>query len=308
MTTDLSQLYPQEDPQKDFSAKKSGYSTVYWIAAGVGTLVATGLAAFTSFKDAPDPPTGSAPAVLALAHSAQSESDSVAHAAFGDEREESPTSDELDLAEREGVGAADTPGAAAMPSPSALDDDPDAPEPDPKLGAPPTVDSLEQAKPGAYYVQLASYRTKETADAHAKALVSRGLPAQSLAYGGPAAGWWHAVRLGPFEDRVSAEKRRFELTSVDRRAAYVLPRSNGKFHVQVASFAQREEAERVAKSFNAEGHPTKVTRVKMSGSHWHCVRIGPFDTREEAVAYKALVPDVPGSQSTVIPFPPPPAQ
>jgi len=303
VTTSLSQLHPQ----KDFSAKKSGYTTVYWVAAGVGTLVATGLAAFTSFTHAPDPPAASAPAVLAphisAASTADSESEAVANAAFGEDAEE------REVAEPEQTPPSDAPGpgtAAALGAalPAALDDDPDV---DAK-GDAPAVDTLEQATLGAYYVQLASYRTKETADAHAKTLASRGFPAQSFAYGGPAAGWWHAVRLGPFEDRVSAEKRRFDLESADRRAAYVLPRSNGKYHVQVASFAEREQAEHVAKSFNAEGHPTKVTRVKMSGSHWYCVRIGPFDTREEAVAYKALVPNIPGSQSTVIPFPPPPAR
>jgi cell division protein FtsN len=75
--------------------------------------------------------------------------------------------------------------------------------------------------------------------------------------------------------------------------------------VQVASFAEVEEAEQIARRFSAEGHATKVTRVKMSGDYWHCVRIGPFDTREEAHGYKQLVRDIPGSQTTVIPFGPP---
>jgi len=333
VTTDLSQLYqfpqdsaahqnpddsanqpsqdlhahPQPDPQKDFSTTKSGYSTAYWVAAGAGVLIATGMAAFTSFKHAPEPPSDvahSAP-LTSLSSARTEESESTEHAAFGDEVPNLGAADDeaAEVSEQQ-VGGRGPAAVRAVPQEQA--EQPDS-APGTQAGAPPP-DALAPAIPGAFYVQLASYRTKETADEHAKALAARGFAAQSIAYGGPAAGWWHAVRLGPFEDRVSAEKSRFDLELSDRRAGYVLPRSNGKFHVQVASFAEREEAERVAKSFSANGHSTKVTRVKMSGSYWHCVRIGPFDTREEALAYKTLVPDVPGSQSTVIPFPPAPAR
>ncbi len=306
MTTDLSHLYSQHDSQnethspgdgsKDFPSAKPGYSTAYWVAAGAGVLIATGLAAFTSFKHAPEPPSGLAHAVPALG----TESESVEHAVFGDQGPELAEGDDTEAAP-----PAARPATAPQQPPSLAAANPS--DPIAKSSDPPAVDALVPATAGAFYVQLASYRTKETADAHAQALAGRGFSAQSIAYGGPEAGWWHAVRLGPFDDRAAAEKSRFDLELADRRAAYVLPRSNGKFHVQVASFAEQAEAERVAKSFNADGHATKVTRVKMSGSYWHCVRIGPFDTREEAVAYKALVPDIPGSQSTVIPFPPPPA-
>ncbi|HEU5075570.1 MAG TPA: SPOR domain-containing protein [Polyangiaceae bacterium] len=324
MTTDLSQHYLHNDlhsQQKDppfptakaegFPTAKAGYTTAYWVAAGAGVLIATGVAAFTSFNHAPEPPAGSAQTVPLLA----TESESVANAVFGDEAQELAESDDTEVSEAEaspsaaprvspaGLPRAAEPGLEEAPSPGA----PSLAEPL-AAGAPPAADALVPATAGAFYVQIASYRTKETADTHAQALASRGFSAQSVAYGGPAAGWWHAVRLGPFEDRAAAEKSRFDLEVADRRAAYVLPRSNGKFHVQVASFAEQEEAEQVAKSLSSNGHATKVTRVKMSGSYWHCVRIGPFDTREEAVAYKALVPDVPGSQSTVIPFPPPPAR
>ena len=329
VTTDLSQLYSlhvprndspndaQDDAQSDaqhdihspgasrpdFPKVKSGYSTACWVAAGAGVLIATGVAAFTSFKNAPEPPSGLAHAVPLLS----TESESVQHAVFGDEDPGLAPSDDTEVATPEAPLPSPAPKAALPEAPSLTEPSSTEPVPAPEAGDPPAADAFLPAGAGAFYVQLASYRTKETADTHAKALAARGFSAQSIAYGGPAAGWWHAVRLGPFDDRGAAEKSRFDLEVADRRAAYVLPRSNGRFHVQVASFAAREEAERVAKSFAANGHATKVTRVKMSGSYWHCVRIGPFDTREEAVAYKTLVPDVPGSQSTVIPFPPPPA-
>jgi len=297
---------PHPDPQKDFSTTKSGYSTAYWVAAGAGVLIATGMAAFTSFKHGSEPPSDFARSASHSSISAaqpEHESESTAHAAFGDDAPDLGASDESEVAEHQ----AGAPGPAAA-LPGVPQTQAKSPESALAQADAPPADTLAPGIPGAFYVQLASYRTKETADEHAKALVARGFSAQSIAYGGPAAGWWHAVRLGPFEDRVSAEKSRFDLEPSDRRASYVLPRSNGKFHVQVASFAEREEAEQVAKTFSASGHSTKVTRVKMSGSYWHCVRIGPFDTREEALAYKALVPDVPGSQSTVIPFPPAPAR
>lgn len=317
VTTDLSPMYLQDvpktvadapedvsqhdihssgDSRPDFPPAKSGYSTACWIAAGVGVLIATGAAAFTSFGNAPEPPSDLAHGAVVL----PTESESVEHAVFGDEGPEVLATDEVEA----DAPAPAAPAQLASPAASPAAEQ----EPVTETEDPPAADAFMPAQPGAFYVQLASYRTKETADSHARTLAARGLPAQSTAYGGPAAGWWHAVRLGPFPDRVAAEKSRFDLELADRRTAYVLPRSNGKFHVQVASFAEREEAEQIAKSFTANGHATKVTRVKMSGSYWHCVRIGPFDTREEAVAYKALVPDVPGSQSTVIPFPPPPAR
>lgn len=176
-----------------------------------------------------------------------------------------------------------------------------------------TPTEVEQSPPvqyatnGAFYVQVASYKTQAPADARASALSASGLPAQVSAYGGPDAGWWHAVRLGPFKTRADAEASRFKLHASDRRQSYVLPRSNGKYHVQVASFAKEEQAKDVAKSFAAQGHATKISRIRMAGQRWFCVRIGPFDTREEALEYQPLVKDIPGGKSEVIPFPPPPA-
>ena len=167
---------------------------------------------------------------------------------------------------------------------------------------------VEYATNGSFFVQVASYRNKEHADLKAADLSKNHLPAQSVAYGGPAAGWWHAVRLGPFEKRSDAEASRFKLELSERRQAYVLPRSNGKFHVQVASFAEKQKADEVAKGFAVQGHATKISRVTMAGQAWYCVRIGPFETREEALGYQQLVRDIPGGKSEVIPFPPAPQQ
>ena len=164
---------------------------------------------------------------------------------------------------------------------------------------PPTV---EPAKLGAYYVQVASFRTRERAQERTQALAAKGLAAQV----GPNEGRWHTVRLGPFETRGQAEKQRLALARSERRQAYVVPRSNGLFHVQVASLESEEAAHRVADMYTTAGHATKVSRIRMAGKRWYCVRIGPFDTREEALAYQKLVPDKPGIQSRVIPFEPKP--
>jgi len=161
--------------------------------------------------------------------------------------------------------------------------------------------TVEPAASDAYYVQVAAFRTEEQADERARALAALGQNAQS--YDGPNTGW-HVVRIGPFKTRGEAEKQRLALARNERQGAFVLPRSNGLFHVQVASLESEEAAQQVAADYSAAGHTTKVTRVRMSGKYWYCVRIGPFDTRAEALAYQKLVRDRPGIQTRVIPFEP----
>ena len=268
----------------------------YLLAAGLAILAGTGYAVFSSaFPDARTTGVDNASQDwlnTPLADAPEPESEQIANAIFEEEADAAAEHP----AQRQ-------PQAANVPS---LSEQREALTggTTPMEGAP-AANLAEPAAPGAYYVQLASYRIQEDADAHVAELAGRKLQAKAVAYGGPSAGWWHAVRMGPFKERADAEAQRFTLEAHERRAAYVLPRANGKFHVQVASFAEVEQAEQVAKRFSAEGHATKVTRVRMSGKYWHCVRIGPFDTREEALGYKRLVRDIPGSQSTVIPFGPP---
>jgi cell division protein FtsN len=159
----------------------------------------------------------------------------------------------------------------------------------------------EAATHGAFYVRVASYKGKDDAAAYAAALSARGLRAHSSP--DPEGSAWQLVRLGPFQFRADAEKARFELKIHERLKAYVQPRSNGKYHVQVGSFSTLEQAELVEKRFAAQGHATKISRIKMGDQRWHCVRIGPFDTAEEATAYQALVKT--DAESVVIPYGPP---
>lgn len=153
------------------------------------------------------------------------------------------------------------------------------------------------AADGKFYVQVASFRGLDGAEARARALSAHGQRADTFEEGR-----WHSVRLGPFDTRGEAEKQRLALSLNERRDAFVLPRSNGLYHVQVASFESQDVAERIAKGYADAGHSTKVTRVRMAGKYWHCVRIGPFDTREEALAYQKLMPEKAGIEARVIPF------
>jgi cell division septation protein DedD len=101
---------------------------------------------------------------------------------------------------------------------------------------------------------------------------------------------------------VEAETTRLKLPVARRQNSYVLPRSNGVFHVQVASLESEVKAQQMATALAKRGHRTKVSVVEEGAHTWHCVRIGPFDTRPEAEGYGSLVEQPPGTQSVVIPF------
>lgn len=293
MTTDLIDLHPTNDR----SSSKPTWR--FWVSlAASGMLIGALYATWTHPGGAPEPepPSKQVSAAAVAAH------DDEASGAEGEAPE--PAASEIGaetaiakaerLVEAAGEVVENEEGGGAAHSEQEV-------ESENSLSAP---EAVEYATDGNYYVQVASYRTKEHADSDARRLSDRGLPAQSRAYGGPSAGWWHTVRLGPFETRPEAEAARFKLRRGERLGAYVLPRSNGKYHVQVASLSSPDKAERIAERFAEQGHATKVSRVTMGGKQWYCVRIGPFDTRGEAVGYKKLVDDVAGTESTVIPFAP----
>jgi len=159
------------------------------------------------------------------------------------------------------------------------------------------------ATTGSFFVQVASYKAEADAEKYAAELSARGLNAQASP--DPTSSSWHVVRLGAFQSRGEAEKARFRLKLHEREKAYVTPRSNGKYHVQVGSFATLDEAEMVASRFIRLGHVTKISRIKMGDRRWHCVRVGPFDTAQEAADYQELVKGVSNTESAVIPYGPP---
>jgi cell division septation protein DedD len=150
---------------------------------------------------------------------------------------------------------------------------------------------------------VASLRLKETAEHLAATLRRQGFRASSTPYGHSRAGWWHAVRIGPFPTRVDAEARRLMLGPTERSTAVVMPRARGKIHLQIASVKSMDQAKTLLDRLRRRGYAARITTVgKVGDDRWHCVRIGPLDTREEADDFRRLLAAREGLDSQVIPF------
>ena len=132
-----------------------------------------------------------------------------------------------------------------------------------------------------------------------------GFRAKSSPYGLSRGKWWHVVRIGPFGDRVDAERRRLDLAREQRYRAKVIPHARGPFFVQVASLLSRDKARSLAKRLGHQGHHARAVTVSTpEGKHWHGVRVGPFDTRDEASSYRDLLSEPERDGTVVIPYEP----
>ncbi len=62
----------------------------------------------------------------------------------------------------------------------------------------------------------------------------------------------------------------------------------GYFSLQVGSFQNRQEANRMIRKLERAGHKTYIVSVHMPerGGIWYRVRVGPFQTKREAWSYK----------------------
>jgi len=196
----------------------------------------------------------------------------------------------------------------APPKPVALTRGAPMPSAGPAPAPAPVVVPASAPDPvGSFFVQVASFEVKENAEALARELTRLGFGAHSEAYGGPGAGWWHVVRIGPFQSRAEAEARRLKLPPASSTAAFVLPRPSGIYHLQVASLKSAAKAEQLAGRLRRRGHHVRVTEVPHRGrGAWHCVRVGPFDSRDEAEGYRILFEAREGIGGRVIPFAPEP--
>ncbi len=156
---------------------------------------------------------------------------------------------------------------------------------------------------GSYHILVASLRSQERAEALAARLVKQGHEAEHQAVGGPRHGWWHTVRTGPYETRIEAEIARLELDRQYRLDAFVVPRAKGPYHVQVSSLRLPKKADKLVKRLRRQGHVARRHDVRVSGKGiWHAIRIGPFDTRNEANAYRRHFKKHAGMSAVVVPF------
>lgn len=156
-----------------------------------------------------------------------------------------------------------------------------------------------------FWIQVASLRLKEQSDRLAKRLRDRGHDAESQAYGGARAGWWHVVRIGPFDTRIEAEKARLEFVAKERlRSTMVLPKAKGPYYVQVGSIRSEAGATKFRQKLERQGHHAYVQAVgsKKNGV-WHIVRVGPFDVDSDAIAYQKILKERDGVSGEIVPRP-----
>jgi len=174
------------------------------------------------------------------------------------------------------------------------------------------ADDTDSAAPGEgqFWIQLASLPLREKAERLAASLRKRGHKARAMAYGGPQAGWWHVVRLGPFDSRMAAETARLDFAQTERMKSEVIPRARGPFQIQLASVRAEKDARSLAAKLSRQGHAATVRTIAGSRGTWYAVRVGPFDSEQDALAYQKLLEErsnVSGDILPRAPLPPAPA-
>ncbi len=160
---------------------------------------------------------------------------------------------------------------------------------------------------GKFWIQLASLPLREKAERLAASLRKRGHNARAMAYGGPQAGWWHVVRLGPFDSRMAAETARLDFAQTERMKSEVVPRARGPFQIQLASVRAEKDAHSLATKLSRQGHAATVRTVAGSRGTWYAVRVGPFDTEQDAAAYQKLLEERSNVSGDILPRKPLPA-
>jgi cell division septation protein DedD len=115
--------------------------------------------------------------------------------------------------------------------------------------------------------------------------VTRGAPPSDIAAGLPA-----AVTAGPDGEVVGLAATHDPLVAatVPARTSPAPAGHEGRYTLQVISYRDPQEARIFASALRKRGHAAYVTSgtVEDRGIHWR-VRIGPFDTRQEAQSYRA---------------------
>jgi cell division septation protein DedD len=65
-----------------------------------------------------------------------------------------------------------------------------------------------------------------------------------------------------------------------------------KYVIQFGSFQQEEKAYALANKLNKQGHLVHVTTNTIEQRTWHRVRMGPFNTKEEAQSWASRLPPI----------------
>jgi len=109
-------------------------------------------------------------------------------------------------------------------------------------------------------------------------------PRSNIAAGLPA-----SVTVGPDRKVVEMTVMRDPLVAatVSGKTASAPTGHEGRYTLQVVSYDDPQEAQVFASALRKRGHTAYVTigKVEGRGTHWR-VRIGPFDTRQEAQSYR----------------------
>jgi len=110
-------------------------------------------------------------------------------------------------------------------------------------------------------------------------------PRSDIAAGLPA-----AVTAGPDGEvvEIAAERDPLVAATVPARTESAPAGYEGRYTLQVISYSDPSEARIFATALRKRGHAAYVTTgvVEDRGTHWR-VRIGPFDTRQEAQSYRS---------------------
>jgi cell division septation protein DedD len=199
------------------------------------------------------------------------------------------------------------PAVVITPAPSPLDDQKELPvaparaasEPPPVL---PVAATTGADGDGRYLVQVASFSSTGNANRLAAQLGEAGLPVLMDTVNS-AAGTLHRVQLGPFARRQQADRvirdlntripdlqpRVLDLRPDDESAANPPSDPLVRWVVQVGSFSDAENAEKLVFSLRDAGFRASSQAVSSAGVTAHKVRVGPVLERDDATELAASI-------------------
>lgn len=203
-------------------------------------------------------------------------------------------------------GGASQQSTAGTEPAAAVSQDPVADEkPVPQAVSPSAPASApQQTEAGRYLVQVASLSSSGNASRLAASLQQKGFPVLIDTVDSDV-GRLNRVRVGPFEKESEAMQVSTrigkEFSGVSPRVVDLLPDQSSavttpadslvRWVVQVGSFSDADNAERLAGQIKADGLSAYRETVTSSSSSIFRVRVGPFLEREDAIRTRQLLAD-----------------